>query len=177
MENAYAVFYDDSETQRLGFNGMVRSESSMDLTLSLVLKGMQPIGYLYFNKNGLSKYCKEYKEYWEWVEKRNEVRYTTTISHGKNYDSKNMMHTFRLLEIAEEIALHKRIFVRRKDREELLRIRSGVYSYDELLERADGKLKRIEMLYAKSDLPDVPDKEYAEKLLIQIRRDYYQKKI
>ncbi len=39
-----------------------------------------------------------------WVEHRNKARYNTNIEHGKNYDSKNLMHTFRLLDMAEEIA-------------------------------------------------------------------------
>ena len=37
------------------------------------------------------------------MEKRNEERYKTNQQHGKNYDSKNMMHTIRLLQSAEQI--------------------------------------------------------------------------
>jgi hypothetical protein len=47
-------------------------------------------------------------------------------------DAKNMMHTFRLLNMAEEIALEKRIHVFRKDREFLLKIRNGEFLYDDL---------------------------------------------
>ena len=90
-----------------------------------------------------------------------------------SYDSKNMMHTFRLLEIAEEIALYKKIYVQRKDKEELFKIRAGEYEYTELLEKADQKLKRIEKLFKKSDLPTEPDYNYAEKLLFSIRDQYY----
>jgi hypothetical protein len=57
-----------------------------------------------FNKDSYSIYCREYKEYQEWEKKRNEQRYQSTLSHGKSYDAKNMMHTFRLLNMAEEIA-------------------------------------------------------------------------
>jgi hypothetical protein len=84
-----------------------------------------------------------------------------------------MMHTFRLLEIAEEIAIHKQIFVRRNDKEELLKIRNGEYSYEELIEKADQKLNKIEKLYRNSDLPLQPDTEYAEQLLISIRTQFY----
>ncbi len=35
--------------------------------------------------------------------KRNEERWMMNDSHGKGYDAKNMMHTIRLLQEAEEI--------------------------------------------------------------------------
>jgi len=66
--------------------------------------------------------------------------------------------------------------VRRKDREALFNIRAGVYSYSELIEKADEKLKRIEELYQKSDLPAEPDCDYAEKLLISMRGGFYSKR-
>ena len=74
-----------------------------------------------FNKDSYSIYCREYKEYQEWEEKRNEHRYQSTLSHGKSCDAKNMMHTFRLLNMAEEIALHKQVIVKRDDRIFLLK--------------------------------------------------------
>jgi hypothetical protein len=126
-----------------------------------------------FNKDGYSKYCKDYKEYWDWVEKRNDVRYQNTIEHGKNYDAKNMMHVFRLLNMAEEIATEKRVNVRRKDREYLLQIRSGEFMYEDLVEQAGAKIEKIEKLYEKSDLPDQPDKNLSNELLIEIRKELY----
>ena len=33
------------------------------------------LAMLYFNLDGYSTYCKKYKEYWSWVDKRNEERY------------------------------------------------------------------------------------------------------
>lgn len=173
MDTIYAIFYDDTHEKRLGFMGIAKDENSMDVALSSVPKGIMPVSYLYFNKHGFSKYCREFKEYWSWVKNRNEARYETTIKHGKNYDSKNMMHTFRLLEISQEIAVHKKFFVRRSDKEELMKIRSGYYSYEDLITMAEEKLDQIRQLYASADLPDEPDKDYAEKILIQIRRDYY----
>ena len=64
-------------------------------------------------KMDLLKYCKDYKAYWDWVKHRNESRYQNNIEHGKNYDSKNMMHTFRLLHMAQEIAEYRHFEVRR----------------------------------------------------------------
>jgi hypothetical protein len=84
-----------------------------------------------------------------------------------------MMHTFRLLETAEEIAVNKRIIVRREDNAELLKIRAGEYSYPELIEKARIKLERIQELFRKSGLPDEPDCHYAEKMLVAIRKNAY----
>ena len=145
----------------------------MDLSLSSVLKNEKPVCHLFFNKHAFSKYCKEYKEYWKWVKDRNEERYSATIKHGKNYDSKNLMHTFRLLDVAEDIAKLKTIQVKRPSREELLKIRAGEFEYDELIKQAEDKINKIDKLFNESDLPEEPDFEYAEELLLKIRKHYY----
>lgn len=117
----------------MNFNGIYSGETANDVTLSSVPKGLNPIGTMNFNKDGYSIYCKDYKDYWDWVNTRNEERYENTISHGKNYDSKNMMHVFRLLNMAEEIAKFKQVNVRRPEREQLLKIRAGEYLYYDLV--------------------------------------------
>lgn len=76
MKNMYALFYDQAAMEtagqtRLGYKGIFRKEDSNDVALSSVPKGIEPMAYLFFNKEGYSGYCKDYKEYWEWVEKRN----------------------------------------------------------------------------------------------------------
>ncbi len=83
------------------------------------------------------------------------------------------MHTFRLLNMAEEIALYKEVIVHREDREFLLKIRSGVFEFDELMEMVDEKMGKIKDLFEKSDLPEQPDSWHAEKLLIRIRECFY----
>ncbi len=83
------------------------------------------------------------------------------------------MHTFRLLDMAEEIARFGEIRVRRPNRNFLLKIRKGDFDYDELLNWAEEKIKRIELLYAESDLPEKPDLEMINQFLIEIRNDWY----
>lgn len=155
------------------YSGIARKETSNDVGLSSIPKGEVPLGMLYFNRDGYSVYCKKYKEYWEWVEKRNEERYKTTISHGKNYDSKNMMHVFRLLLMAKEIAIVKRVNVFRTDREFLLDIKQGKFEYDELVEKAEALKNELTNLYQQSALPESPDLERINGLLIQMRQQIY----
>jgi hypothetical protein len=107
------------------------------------------------------------------VEKRNPERYANTIAHGKNYDAKNMLHTFRLLDMAEEIALHGEIRVRRPNRDYLLKIRAGEFEYDELLERAEEKIDRIEALFENADLPETPNIAHVAAVLAHIRDSWY----
>ncbi|MDJ1501015.1 DNA polymerase beta superfamily protein [Xanthocytophaga agilis] len=172
LRNMYALYYDS--TQELGFKGIIRKDISNEVSLSSVPKEMKPEAYLYFNKEGYSSYCRDYREYWEWVEKRNDERYQNTLQHGKNYDAKNMMHTIRLLEMAEDIAVHKKIIVRRPNREYLLQIRRGEYSYEELVALAEEKIQSIEMLFMTSDLPEQPDMSQVNELLILLRKQLYQ---
>ena len=153
--------------------GIVSGPLANDVQLSSIAKGAEPHAVLYFNKDAYSLYCREYLEYWEWVEKRNEARYQNTLSHGKSYDAKNMMHTFRLLNMAEEIALYHRVIVHREDRDFLLRIRSGEFEYDELMGMVEEKMLRIEDVYRKSDLPEAPDAKLGEELLVRIREGFY----
>lgn len=156
-----------------GLKGIISGEDASDVRLSSVPKDLSPVGTMQFNKDGYSTYCREYREYQEWVEKRNDVRFQNTMTHGKNYDAKNMMHTFRLLSMAEEIATQKRVIVERPDREFLLKIKSGGFEYEELLKMVDEKLDRIDQLYKQADLPDMPDETKANELLIMIRTGFY----
>jgi len=155
------------------YKGIMKSEFANELALSSIPKGEKTIGMLFFNKDGYSSYCKKYKEYWSWVEKRNEERYKTTVSHGKNYDSKNMMHTFRLLRMAKEIATEHIIHVKRSDRDFLLNVKHGKYEYDELVKWATDLKTDLENLYQESKLPERPDLEKINTLLINMRTDFY----
>ncbi len=172
MRDIYTVFH-SSQAKGALFNGIFSGENANDVSLTSIPKGLPPLAVMNFNKDGYSIYCRDYKEYWDWVESRNKERYENTISHGKNYDAKNMMHVFRLLNMAEEIATHKQVNVRRPEREYLLKIRSGEFLYEDLVNQAEEKIKKIDDLFATSDLPDFPDSAKAESTLIEIRERCY----
>ncbi|WP_163394555.1 DNA polymerase beta superfamily protein [Flavobacterium limi] len=168
----FAMFYDYENT--LGYKGIIQKENSNEVSLSSIPKNEKIIGYLSCNQDGYSKYCKEYTEYWNWIEKRNEDRYNTNQQHGKNYDSKNMMHTIRLLQTAEQILSTGKLNIRVSNREELLDIKSGNREYDDLLEMADNLIASIENQYQTSTLSEKPDEAKAIQTLIKIREELYQ---
>lgn len=169
LRDCYNIYYSDV----IKYSGVIKKENANDVALSSIPKGEMSSGLLYFNKDGYSVYCKKYKEYWEWVSKRNEARYNTTMSHGKNYDSKNMMHVFRLLLMAKEIATEGIVNVYRKDREFLLAIKEGKYEYDELLSKAKELRDELPAMYEKSGLQQRPDVKSINRLLIEMRKEYY----
>jgi len=174
--NLYAVFHDayaDNPIKSLKFKGITQKPYSNTVSLSSIPKALRPIGYMSFSKDGYTRYCKDYKAYWDWVEKRNDARYQNTLSHGKNYDAKNMMHTFRLLDMAADIAQKGEIIVRRPNRDYLLNIRAGKFEYEDLVKQAEERVAQIEELYAKSELPDMPNKKKIEDCLVAMRESFY----
>ena len=169
VRDCYNMFY----SERLQYSGVMRKEESNEVCLSSIPKGEKSIAMLYFNKDGYSVYCKKYKEYWDWVNKRNDERYKTTLAHGKNYDSKNMMHVFRLLLMAKEIATEEQINVRRKDRDFLLSVKEGKFEYDELLQKSESLKDELSILYQNSNLQTEPDIDVIDALLVKMREMYY----
>lgn len=171
FREVYAIHYD--ATGELGYAGILRKPTSNSLSLSSIPKGAPILAYLHFNKDGYATYCKDYKAYWDWVEQRNEARYQANLAHGAQYDSKNMMHTFRLLEMGIEILREGVIRVRRPNRAELLAIRQGKYDYDTLLDMAEEKMKELDAAYEDSPLPDTVDMKTVNARLVEMREKWY----
>ena len=168
MPETYGLYYGDNR-----FKGIISKASANDISLSSIPKSLKPIAFLYFNKPAYSKYCQDYQAYWEWVAERNEARYQNTVQHGKNYDAKNMMHTFRLLNMCEEIGKYGQLKVRRSDYAYLLEIKTGKFQYDELLRLAEDKIKQIADIYQNTALPEEPDVKALNDFLVKTRQSYY----
>lgn len=173
FRDVYLVYHQRQLTEGW-LRGIISSTEADDVQLSPIPKDLEHITVMNFNKDGYSIYCREYKEYREWEEKRNDLRYRNTLSHGKNYDAKNMMHTFRLLNMAEEIALYKKVIVHRDDRNFLLKIRNGEFEFDTMMQMVEKKMDRIKNAFTNSDLPEKPNEQLAEQLLVRIRELFYQ---
>lgn len=169
MKNVYGLYY--SELHH--YKGILSYEDSNELVMTAIPENEIQKTILYFNRDGYSTYCKEHREYWDWVEKRNESRYENTISHGKNYDSKNMMHVIRLLEMALEIGQTGKINVRRPNREFLMDIKAGKYEYDTLMEIAEGLQEKVNLAFDQSTLQETPDVKAIQLLSYQIREKFY----
>ena len=165
--NVFAIFHDESGS--LGYRGLLSRKDEASLLCSSVPLEAEPVAWMTCNRDAFKAHCRDHREYWDWVELRNEERYRTNTEHGRGYDSKNLMHTLRLLEMAEEIAQEGIIRVRRPNREYLLQVRRGEFQYEELVARAEEKLERVEEAYEKCALPDQPDRLQANEIILEIR--------
>lgn len=167
----YALFYDESDT--CNYHGIIQQEDSTELCLSSVLAGTPVVAYLSFNRDGYSSHCREYKAYWQWIEKRNEQRYLTNVQSGNDFDAKNMMHTIRLLQVAHEIMTQGTITNKRPNRDQLLGIKNGALTYEEIMQLADRLLDAIETASTQSSLPDEPNSATAIQILVNMRSALY----
>ena len=153
-----------------GYSGIVHPDGkSNEVRLSSIPKGEIPICFMTYNQNGYESHCKKYKEYQEWVAKRNPVRYESNLK--SNYDCKNMMHCVRLIHMGKELAEGKGFnVVRTWDREMLLDIRNHKYEYDEIIDYVEKLYKETDEMSKTCNLPDTVDKEKVNKLLIEARK-------
>ena len=95
--------------------------------------------------------------------------------HGKNYDSKNLSHCIRILDMGIEIGKYGNIIVRRPEDhiKLLMSIRRGELEYENILSIAENKIIMLDKIYEESDLPNKVNKKNVNDLLIKIRKNKY----
>ena len=134
--------------------------------MNVILKSIEPdrersdfAGVVRVNAEEYKKAKREYDSFWEWMANRNEARYTNDWDSDGKVDWKNMMHTMRLLLCAESIATTgvPKIRFAGEERQYLLDIRNGKYSYNEILAKAEEMMNRMGELFDKSGLPHSAD--------------------
>ena len=147
-------------------------DKSNEVRLSSIPKGEKPLFMMQYNKDAYTCHCREYKEYQEWVEKRNQKRYSKAVEAG--YNQKNMCHCVRLLTMAKEISEGKGFNLwRTDDRDFLMGIKNGDYTYDYLIEYSEKLLADVNENLPKSNLPDEVDKDFVNDLTVYCRIKYY----
>lgn len=167
ISNAFAYI----NTAPIGYRGMVGEDGlSNELRLSSVSKGEVPICHMCYNKDGYTSHCIDYKEYQDWAKFRNPKRYESNLE--KNYDSKNCMHSFRLMNMCIEIAKGESVKLDRTsiDREFLMDIRNHKFEYDEIADMIDKKKEEMDLAINQSNIPEKIDVDLVNDLLINIRK-------
>lgn len=110
---------------------------------------------------------RQWEQYQEWKNTRNPKRFALEDKCG--YDPKNAMHLVRLITMCEEIMTTGKVIVKRPDREFLLEIRSGKWSYEQLIDWANEKDKILEEIYKTSTiLPHSVDHEKIDNLCVEL---------
>jgi uncharacterized protein len=109
---------------------------------------------------------KSWQSYQQWLRSRNPKRSELEAKFG--YDTKHAMHLVRLQRMGIETLRNGTLQVTRPDREELLAIRDGIWSFEQLeieAERADALLQAAT---SQSTLAEKPDESILQELCIQI---------
>jgi len=124
-----------------------------------------PLAVIKFNKEVWKTDCERWKNYWNWKENRNEARSELEELYG--YDTKHAMHLFRLMRMAKEALMTGEVLVKRPDAAELLDIRNGALTYEEVVAWAESMDKEVrEVWYKKTKLRKKPDIKFAALLLM-----------
>jgi len=158
--------YSDIATH--GFRGIALDDSH-EIRHSEIPKNFQVDAFLWYNKDGYTSHCKDHKEYWEWVNKRNPHRYADNARHGKGYDGKNLMHCVRMLEMAIETARTGDVILQRPNREFLLGIRRGEVDYDDIIKMIEDLEVEMDEAFETSSLPEDVDPSLAHNVIMEIR--------
>lgn len=175
---------DSGKALGLGYKGLVKvgyatdeGEKNMSISnqlrLSSIPKGESSFCIITYNKDGYSQHCKDFREYQEWLEKRNIQRWVDVKSHNQQIDGKNMMHCRRLMDMAREIAEGKGILVKRDNAQELLAIRRGEIDLQTLIDHVENEIKEVDILFKESNLPERVDINFINSLLVKIRKSVY----
>lgn len=90
-------------------------------------------------------------------------------THG--YDVKNAMHLIRLLRTGVELLRDGQVNTYRPDRTELLEIRNGSWTLAEVLAEADRLDEALKEARAVTTLPEEPDFEAANRLVMDLTRN------
>jgi len=124
-----------------------------------------------FQKHVYDEAKKKRDQYVTWMAERNPIRHETEIKFG--YDTKHAMHLVRLLRAGYEILTTGDLLVKRPDAAELLDIRAGKWTYEEVVSYADEMVAKIDGLPAEQiKVPAHPDTNKINNLVVQITKEH-----
>lgn len=112
----------------------------------------------------------KYQSWLNWKENRNSAR--AELEKKSGYDTKHASHLVRLLRMGIEILRDGKVIVKRPDREELLHIKNGGWSYDKLMEHTKEAQSKLDDLYKSTKLPKSVDYAKVNSLYHEIILNY-----
>lgn len=125
-----------------------------------------------FNRNEYVAAREAWENYWTWKKNRNVTRSALEEQHG--YDTKHAMHLVRLLRMGAEALETGVLNVRRPDADELLAIRNGAWTYEQVIEYAEHMDNHVRtVLYPSTSLPRKPDIKRAAELVMAVQDEVW----
>ena len=113
---------------------------------------------------------REWEQYQGWKRERNPSRAGLEAKFG--YDCKHAMHMFRLGRMCKEILLEGVVRVKRPDAAELVAIRKGAMSYEQLIAEFEVLEAECEEAYKVSTLPKSVDMAAIDALIVGLTEEY-----
>lgn len=108
-----------------------------------------------------------WKNYWDWKKHRNEKR--SELEEKFSYDTKHAMHLVRLLRMGYEALTEGIIKVKRPDAQELLSIRNGAWTYEQVIEYAEFMKEEVDRAVKLDNLPTSVDSRFVGNLVMQVQ--------
>ena len=122
-----------------------------------------------FDQNAYDEAHKKWQQYHEWKRNRNPARAAMEAEFG--FDGKHAAHMIRLLRMGVEILRGEGVIVKRPDRDELLAIRAGKWTFEEVVAMGDELQAQMDALYESSTLPKAPDVQKISDLTVELYRE------
>jgi len=107
-----------------------------------------------------------WQQYQDWQRNRNPARSELEAKFG--FDTKHAMHLVRLTRSCRELLTEGVLRVRRLDAQELLEIRGGAWTFDQLMEYADREDSELRELVKSSPLPAHPDRVKLNQICVEM---------
>lgn len=114
-------------------------------------------------------HLREWQRYLQWKHAQHGPRADSEVRFG--YDTKAGVHVLRLLRMCREILTEGKVRVRRPDREELLAVRNGAWSFERLREQALAENSAMDALWQASRLPPAPDRHGLDALCVGLTEE------
>lgn len=121
---------------------------------------------LYRRERAYQNALREWRQYEHWKAHRNPKRAALEAKMG--FDGKHAAHLVRLMRMCREILETGAVVVKRPDREELLAIRNGAWSYEQLMQWSEQEDHALEEISEHSPLPSAPDSRTLDVLCVTI---------
>ena len=161
------------ELSSVNFIGLVQKKGISDETLGIVQKITGASNQwmdMMKREQAYSNAKREWDSYQKWKNSRNKKRAELENKYG--YDVKHAMHLVRLMRMGKEILTTGKVNVYRPDREELLAIRNGAWTYEQAEEYANQMQNEMARAYEESNLPHSPDRVFLDQLCADVVERY-----
>ncbi len=159
-------------TSGIDYKAILKQHSLPDETLEMTQKlanSSKDFIQLLQKSQHYQRAVRDYKNYQNWKQNRHPERAKMEAKVG--YDCKFAMQAIRLLKTGIEVLKTQNLIVDRRDAgdaEELLAIKKGNYSYDEVMEMAKQLYQQLDAAAAVSTLPKSVNKSVVNQLCIDL---------